>query len=163
MSFCLQCERSFINIINSKSCKVDFWKQLINPVLHLSCQMYSLQKKKKKATLISKIPHSSCLFLTEVFRSERFCSPFSPHLSDLVNFNPPFFFAFRRLCWPLLEWTGWISIHKSNSRVVSRSPTENFRSRQQPHVIQNVCPRRMQISTVWAVNIKNIKGNFFIR
>lgn len=47
MSFCLQCERSFINIINSKSCKVDFWKQLINPVLHLSCQMYSLQKKKK--------------------------------------------------------------------------------------------------------------------
>lgn len=48
MRFCLQCEPSFINIINSKSCKVDFWKQPINPVLHLSCQMYSLQKKKKK-------------------------------------------------------------------------------------------------------------------
>lgn len=87
MRFCLQCEPSFINIINSKSCKVDFWKQPINPVLHLSCQMYSLQKKKKKkeATLISKIPHSSRLFLAEVFRSERFCSLFSPHLSDLVR------------------------------------------------------------------------------
>lgn len=65
---------------------------------HQSCappqlsNVFITKKKKKKATLISKIPHSSCLFLTEVFRSERFCSLFSPHLSDLVNFNPPFFF-----------------------------------------------------------------------
>lgn len=125
-------------------------------------------KKKKKGRPDLQIPHSSCLFLAEVFRSEHFCSLFSPHLSDLVSFNPPA--DFGRLWWPLLEWTGWISIHKSNSRVVSRSPTENLRSRQQPHAIQNVCPRKMQISTVWAVKniliyillyiIRNIKLTF---